>query len=223
MKKLQHLAELHKTDKAEHGYCDVYEKHLNHLRNQQIKILEIGVFYGASLRMWRDYFPNAIIHGIDLNIQRCGNIENVFLHHIDVGDTTQLEKFCLEHGPFDLVIDDASHTMKHQQKTFNCIWPLLSNDGIYIIEDLHTSFFPKLDGHSANAIEEHNKTTTYKMVEMLKERRSWSGRYTKQETYEHLLQMVEKVTIWVRKPANFSHELTSNDNSATCLIKKNRK
>lgn len=220
MKTLQQIAIEHGTDKAQHGYCELYEKKLGHLRDRPIKVLEIGVFYGASLRMWREFFPNAEIHGIDLDVERCGEVEGVSLHRLNVDSTAELERFCDQHGPFDLVVDDASHTMKHQQKTFNSIWPRLAAGGFYVIEDLHTSFFPKLDNYSACSNEEHNKTTTFRMVEMLKEGKSWSGRYTKAETFDNHLKSVEHVTIWIRKPAQFSYELTSDDNSATSIIRK---
>ncbi len=222
MKTLQQIAEEHGTDKAEHGYCEIYEKRMSHLRDAPVKILEIGVFYGASLRMWREYFVNAVIHGIDLDVERCGEIEGVTLHCLNVDCLSELEELSAKHGPFDIVIDDASHTMKHQQKTFNTLWPRLALGGLYIIEDLHTSFFPKLDAYSACSNDEHNKTTTFKMVETLKEGKSWSGRYTKAETFDGFLKAVDHVTIWVRKPAQFSYELTSDGNSATSIIRKKK-
>jgi hypothetical protein len=220
MKSLYEIAVEHDTDKAAHGYCEVYEKAFNHLRSANIKILEIGVFYGASLRTWRDYFVNAEIHGIDLDVERCGTIDDVTLHQLNVDNTLELEKLSNKFGPFDIIIDDASHTMKHQQKTFNTLWPKLAPGGYFVIEDIHTSFLPKLEGHSPCALDEHNKTTTYKMVECLKEKKSWSGRHTKKENFEEVLNSVEHVTIWVRNPTQFSHELSSNDNSATSIIKK---
>lgn len=220
MKSLYELAVEYNTDKAAHGYCEVYEKAFNHLRNANIKILEIGVFYGGSLRTWRDYFTNAEIHGIDLDIERCGIIEGTTLHKINVDNAVELEQFSKKYGPFDIIIDDASHTMKHQQKTFNALWSKLLPGGYFVIEDIHTSFLPKLEGHSPCALDEHNKTTTYKMVEALKEKKSWSGRHTKKEIFEDIASSVEHVTIWVRNLAQFSHELSSNDNSATSIIKK---
>ena len=222
MKTLQQIAEEQGTDKADHGYCEIYEKHTNHLRDAPIRVLEIGVYYGASLRMWREYFTEAKIHGADIDVKRCGDIDGVELHGLNVDDHVKLESLSATHGPFDIIIDDASHTMKHQQKTFNVLWPRLAPGGLYIIEDLHTSFFPKLDSHSACSNDEHNKTTTFRMVEMLKEGKSWSGRYTKAETFESFLETVDHVTIWVRKPAQFSHELTSDGNSATSIIRKKR-
>lgn len=221
MKTLQQIAEEHGTDKAEHGYCEIYEKRLGHLRDAPIKFLELGVYYGASLRTWREYFASAEIHGVDIDTERCGQIEGVTLHKLNISDAQKLEALEATHGPFDIVLDDASHTMQ-QQKTFNALWPRLAPGGLYIIEDLHTSFFPKLDGYSASSHDEHNKTTTFKMVEMLKEGKSWSGQYTKAETFDSFLKMVDHVTIWVRKPAQFSYQLTSDDNSATSIIRKKK-
>lgn len=222
MKSLYDIAVKYDTDKASHGYCDIYDKKITHLREKKIKLLEVGIFLGSSLRMWREYFPNAEIHGIDLNIERCGSVDGVMLHKINVDNIKELEQLSLQYGPFDIIIDDASHTMKHQQRTFNCLWPALSPGGYFIIEDLHTSFLPKLELHSPCPLDEHNKTTTYKMVECLKERRDWSGRHTNLELYKQQLKDTHHVTLWVKNPTEFTHELSSNNNSATSIIEKKK-
>lgn len=222
MKTLQQIAEEYDTDKASHGYCEIYEKKMGLLRDKPIKILEIGVFYGASLRTWREYFTKAEIHGIDIRLDRCKNINGVSLHEFDVGNHKLLEDFARKYGPWDIIIDDASHTMKHQQNTFDILWSSVNPDGFFVIEDLHTSFPPKLESYSADMSSEHNRSTTYSMVECLKEQKEFSSKYLKKDNYNKHLTSVEHVTIWVRQPAQFSYELSSNNNSATSIIQKKR-
>lgn len=222
MKTLQQIAEQHGTDKAEHGYCDLYDKKLGHMRDQPIKLLELGVFYGASLCMWRDYFHNGEIHGVDLDCERCEGVSGVTLHKLDIGDRRLLEELTAKHGPWDVIIDDASHTMKHQQRTFDILWPSLKPDGCYIIEDIHTSFMPKLEGHSFDAQADFNRMTTYKMVEQLKEGKEFESRYISKASHASHITETEHVAIWVRNPTRYSHELTSIGNSATSVIRKKK-
>ena len=67
-KNLSSIAEFYKTDKIEHGYTTVYEEYFESLRNQKLKILEIGIADGKSLLTWSDYFNNSTIIGIDIQI-----------------------------------------------------------------------------------------------------------------------------------------------------------
>lgn len=219
-KTLQEIAESYGTDKAEHGYCEIYEKKMEHLRDQPIKLLELGVFYGDSLAMWRDYFAKGDIHGVDLDCVRCDGVHGVTLHQFDVSDRRLLEELSTKHGPWDVIVDDASHTMKHQQRTFDIMWPLLKPGGLFIIEDLHTSFPPKLGQYSADLPADLYHKTTYRMVECLKEGKEFFSKYISKEAPAQHIAETEHVSIWVRKPAQFSYELTSDGNSATSIIRK---
>ncbi len=62
---LSELGRKYGTDKVDHGYCDVYHQAFEKKRQEVTAVMEIGVFFGASIRMWKDYFPNAVIHGVD--------------------------------------------------------------------------------------------------------------------------------------------------------------
>lgn len=217
MNELQLLAEKHETDKAEHGYCDIYDKKLAVRRHEPLNVLEIGVYMGGSLRMWREYFPNATIHGLDINVERCGAIDGVTLHKQDAADAVLLRKLAEKHGPWDLIIDDASHTMKHQQRTFDTLWPHVESGGYYIIEDLHTSFMPKFELHAFDV--NRKEESTFKMVEAFKEGKPFSSAYIAQERFDLHGKSVKHTTIWVREPAEHSHQLTS-DNSITSMLLK---
>lgn len=124
----------HGTDKATyHNYCDFYQEQLKGMVIE--RILEIGVKDGASLRMWKEFYPHAEVVGIDINpipTQGC-----------TVHQMTQTDVYALMSlGKFDLIIDDGSHKTLDQQITFKHLYHnQLHKFGAYIIEDVHTSFY----------------------------------------------------------------------------------
>jgi hypothetical protein len=150
MKTLKEIATFFGTDKAvnhknhgeAHEYCDFYDYHLSPVRFEKLKIFEIGIFDGASLRTWEDYFPNSIIYGVDILTEPQSVLINegrIKSYKLDAGDRVQLQEFIENHGPFDVVIDDGSHFTNHQWLS----WELLSDKcKIFIWEDLHTSRMP---------------------------------------------------------------------------------
>lgn len=151
-------------DKKPINYFDVYESHFEHLRNESLNMLEIGVRWGGSVWGWRNYFPNANIIGMDVdpNSMQYGNDDpknGVKLYLGDQCDSKLLNTINNSHGPFDIIIDDGGHTMEQQLSTFDVMWPLLKNGGVYVIEDIHTSYWPKWGGG-------YNKQTTF--IEFLK-------------------------------------------------------
>lgn len=121
------------SDKAEHGYADFYEKHLP---KSPLKILEIGVKYGASIRAWLEFYPNTKITGIDLFEKNempidLLNHERVTLIKGNQCDWRLLEE--LRKFNFDVIIDDGSHNSRDQMITFFGLF----NGKHYFIEDLH--------------------------------------------------------------------------------------
>lgn len=141
---LNDFAAKYGTDKQikKHGYVKYYEKWLDHLKNENIKLLEIGVERGRSHLMWKDYLPNATIYGIDIDPGCLGIKQNRI--HVEVGssaDEAFSNKFCYEHGPFDVIIDDGCHCSNAQIKTFELFFQHVKNGGLYVVEDLHTSYW----------------------------------------------------------------------------------
>jgi len=129
-----------------HNYIPIYDLFLNHKRNKINNVLEIGIGSvengqmkhvnnyktGNSLRCWRDYFPNAIIHGID--IYECDlNEERIKTYLINQTDSEKLNELNYK---FDLIIDDGSHILEDQVYSFKILESKLSTDGIYVIEDI---------------------------------------------------------------------------------------
>jgi methyltransferase family protein len=131
------------TDKASsgHNYLNFYETFFEPLRHKQLTVLEIGVFEGASLKTWRDYFPNSKIIGADiLPAARRFERDRVIIEVLDQSNIDELTRLSLKHGPFDLVIEDGSHMWEHQITSLRTIFPFLKNDGIYVVEDLQTNY-----------------------------------------------------------------------------------
>ena len=128
-------------------YFPIYEKHFAPIRNKPIKILEIGILNGGSLEMWRYYFPEATIVGIDIN-PLCKEHEQERIN-VRIGDQTDekfLQSLIDEFGTFDLIIDDGSHHVAHVNKTFQFLFPKLADDGIYFIEDTHAAYWDSHGG-----------------------------------------------------------------------------
>lgn len=129
-------------------YLPIYEQHFAEFVNKPITILEIGCLHGGSLQMWKRYFgPLATIVSIDINPDAKNHEEDQI--HVRIGDQSD-EQFLLglveEFGPFDIVLDDGSHVCEHQVKTFNVLYPHVTDRGIYAVEDLHTNYWDDYGG-----------------------------------------------------------------------------
>ncbi len=145
------LAEKYRSDKVKslhHDYTPFYDQLL---RQRTVKrVLEIGIGTidtmrhvegyesGASLRMWRDYFPEAKIWGADVDATAMVNEGNIFSLVCDQSSEESLQRMALMlGGKFDLIVDDGSHQFEHQVLTANTLIPLLlSPTGVYVIEDV---------------------------------------------------------------------------------------
>jgi len=144
------LAKKHETDKGGrhlryggadsdtcHEYTPIYHDLLGHRRESVKRVLEIGVNAGSSLRMWREYFPNALIVGLDNNVHCLFVDERIYCGQADQGDKQSLlAAMEFVGGKFDLIIDDGSHELAHQILTMNTLAPFLEDDGIYVVEDI---------------------------------------------------------------------------------------
>jgi cephalosporin hydroxylase len=124
-------------------YFDVYEQHFSRFRGTPVRMLEIGVYKGGSLAMWRRYFgARATIFGVDIKPEFAGNAEPP--NQVRIGsqdDPTFLRRVIEEMGGVDVVLDDGSHFGTHQRVSFEALFPLLSDGGVYVVEDLHTSYW----------------------------------------------------------------------------------
>jgi len=147
------LAYKYGTDKCpqiRHGYTPFYYKLFNSKRKKIKKVLEIGIGYkregrkqyegwthGASLKMWRDFFPNAIIYGVDVREDAMFNDERIRSFICDQNNEQDLLKLLDKIGrDIDIVIDDGSHIHQHQVYTTRVLRPLIPRKSDYIIEDV---------------------------------------------------------------------------------------
>ena len=138
-----------------HYYAQHYQHHFEPLRFKKLNILEIGIGGsqdptqgGSSLRMWKAYFPNSYIFGIDIYDKKYHEEKRIKTFQGNQIDADFLKKVTEQIGVIDIIIDDGSHYNFHVIETFKILFPLLSPKGIYVIEDLQTSYWTheKWDG-----------------------------------------------------------------------------
>jgi hypothetical protein len=124
-------------------YFDIYERHLSPFKGKDVTMLEIGVSHGGSLQMWKDYFGSASeIYGVDINPE-CKKFEEPGIR-IFIGsqsDRSFLKELVRELPRPDIIIDDGGHMMKQQIISFQELYDHLKEGGVYICEDLHTSYW----------------------------------------------------------------------------------
>lgn len=133
-------------------YFNIYEREFTRFRDRPISFIEIGVYRGGSIPMWKQFFaddstltfididPACIIHGEPgTNIEIGNQADPAFLAQI-------IEKY----GPFDLILDDGSHMSADQTASFEAFWPHMNEGGLYMVEDCHTSYWPGFGGGYRN-------------------------------------------------------------------------
>ena len=145
MSDLLKIGKKYPSSKNRFGFIEIYEKYFNEVKNEKLNILEIGIDKGDSLRIWRDYFPNAKICGLDID-KKDFKINGVEFFFGDQSDKNFLKTIIDKYNSFDIIIDDGSHISKHIITSFNYLYPYLNDNGLYIIEDLQTSYIPRYGG-----------------------------------------------------------------------------
>jgi hypothetical protein len=129
-------------------YFEVYDRHFSRFRGTPVNVLEFGVSQGGSLQMWRHYFgPQAQLFGVDIN-PNCRQFEEPGIK-IFIGDQENrefLRSLATTLPQIDILIDDGGHTMKQQIHTFEELFPTLAPNGVYLAEDLHTSYWRRWGG-----------------------------------------------------------------------------
>jgi len=139
---LDALALKYGTDKSSssHLYTRFYGQIFGPIRLNIESVLEVGGGSGASIRMWADYFPNALIFSVDQN-----PITGDFGPRIANITCEQTEKMELwsrfEHEKLEIIIDDASHDREKTIETLEILFPLLQPKGWYVVEDMDIGWF----------------------------------------------------------------------------------
>lgn len=125
------------------NYFKVYEQWFSPYRGKEIVFVEVGVQFGGSLQMWKNYFgKNAKIIGIDIN-PKCKKLEEERIT-VEIGsqeDENFWRKFKKKYPRVDILLDDGGHTMNQQIVTFREMFPHIKDGGLYMCEDCHTSYW----------------------------------------------------------------------------------
>lgn len=155
---LTKLGHIYGTDKVTgHSYTEPYMTHFGNRRLKKIKLLEIGIGGyevptngGESLRMWKRYFPNGRIYGLDIHDKSIHEEGRIKIFQGSQVDEKFLDDVISETGELDIIIDDGSHLNEHVPFTFECLFPKLKDGGIYVIEDTQTSYWEDFGGDGKN-------------------------------------------------------------------------
>jgi len=212
---LKEICNKYPTDKGQMGYVPIYENLFNDLKDKPIKILEIGIKEGGSIKMWSDYFEHGEIYGFDLGWPRVGSndyfkkIENDFPRvKTFIGDQRKRDSllaFIKEYGgEFDIIIDDGGHSMPQQQISFGYLFPYVKTGGIYVIEDLVTSDSKKPN----HGVLPDKSNTTMKMLNDYMVTKKFNSIYIYEEEKEYVNEHV------------LSIEVVKSTGSKLCAIKK---
>lgn len=129
-------------------YFDIYDRHFARFKAKEITILEIGVYHGGSLQMWKHYFGDkAKIYGIDINPQ-CKEMEeeNVKIFIGSQSDRKFLREIKKLIPHVDILIDDGGHMMTQQIVSYEELFDHIKANGVYLCEDIHTSYRLKYGG-----------------------------------------------------------------------------
>ena len=162
-----------KTDKSSllHNYLNFYEFFLSQFKDDGITLIELGVGpennKGKSLLTWQEYFKNAVIVGVDVRAD-CKELQNKNIL-IEIGDCSSIDflgSLGKKYSP-SIILDDASHKWSHQILGFEILFPILKNGGIYICEDLGTSYPPASEKISWSDFHEDAATYFIKLVNLV--------------------------------------------------------
>lgn len=202
MKRLTEIGTKYNTDKATgHGFTEFYDDYVVKYANPNI--LEIGVYYGASLKMWEEYFGSPFIVGVDIEEKSIYDNENIKTIVADQGDPTQLLRcvdICKE---YQIIIDDGSHLISHQISTFATLFPYLASGGVYFLEDLHTSFI----GGDYNP--KNDAITAYNFLHLLCNEGQIDTPYATAEQIQYIRENVAEVKLFQLDGRSFIHSMTS--------------
>jgi hypothetical protein len=178
-----------------HNYLPIYEIYFGPLRDNNIKFLEIGFDSGGSAYMFEEYFTNAELHFIDINPEVTKHAQNLSnrskLHIMNQTDEKKLHELISLVGEFDVIIDDGSHSSFDQKFTFKTLFPFIKSGGIYIIEDLHTSYWLGYGGKGSTGNPKSSRNSTTEFLKKLIDNVNFVGAYTGTASRERAIARVK--------------------------------
>jgi len=177
-----------------HCYLEEYDNFFSKYRNKNISFLEIGILDGDSINIFNEFFEDANIVAIDIDDKSHLKKNNINIIQGDQSDRDFLDKFNNEY--FDIIIDDGSHKMSHQQISIGVLFKKLKRGGIYIIEDLHTSFDGYIENikYGNNLFELSDGNRTIDFLNGIKNK-NISNIYLQEEEYRYLSENIEYINI----------------------------
>ncbi len=136
--KLSELLRNNGSDKCiHHSYADVYDEVLTPYKHSAKNILELGILEGASCRAYREFFPNATIHGIDNESNRLLQGDRFKSYHMDTKNRNEFVELSKTLPLMDVIIDDGGHVPVEQCWALCVLWKCLKSGGVYIVEDIY--------------------------------------------------------------------------------------
>jgi len=199
MKLLTEIANKYGTDKGtsvypSHGFSEIYHDYFNVDKEKVTKVLEIGIDKGNSLRMWRDYFPNAVIYGIDVQQHQFFREDRIVTDFANQSIKADIDKIIDKYGSdFDLIIDDGGHDPIFQQITLGYLFPHVKTGGFYVVEDLHTSFMEDWLKPINLSV---NDFTAYNVLKQFIDEKKLTTNYLKTEEIDYINNNYEYVKIY---------------------------
>lgn len=147
--KLQSIFDNH-TDKFSGkwtNYFEVYDRYLQRYIGKEFTLLEIGVSNGGSLQIWKKYFgPNVKVVGIDIDPRTMYTEDQIQTFCGSQTDPEFLNSVLSKIGKPDVIIDDGSHNQLDVIRTFGMMFQMVADNGVYIVEDTHTSYWRDWNG-----------------------------------------------------------------------------
>ena len=182
-----------KTQDQGHGFSGFYTQHLEHLKQREIKILEIGSYAGASASAFVKYFPNSKVYCFDINISKfIYYSKNMHVFGLNIKDQKKVEKILskinLEFNSnfFDVIIDDGSHYLSDILFSLKILFKYIKKGGIYVIEDFnHPNYY------------DHNRDIEHILVDQtlrnLKEKKLFNSNIIKNDDQIYLHKNIDKI------------------------------
>lgn len=200
------------TDKGPccHNYTEIYERLFFPWKNDPIKIFEIGVAEGGSLKMWHAYFPQARIFAADIEPKTQFDTDRVKTLIADQANREQLQAALnVSGGDIDILIDDGGHTMEQQQVSLGFLFKHVKPGGYYVIEDVHTSLPAQWKGYG---VDRTGANSTLRMIEafMRGDTPAMKSRYMTGEEMTYLDAHIESLQLTYR----------ARTRSLACIIRK---
>jgi hypothetical protein len=207
-KTLLEMAPMYGSDKHHtHHYFElIYDSLLSPLKYDIKTFMEVGVYNGDSLMLWRDFFENSKIIGVEKYLENSlkaigdKNLDRIEFLKYDCSVEDELIELSKKYTDVDVIIDDASHVMLDQQLTLSILFKMLKPGGIYILEDLHTSYEASNPDKAMWGWGDPNKTITLDMLYDFKKTGKIKSDYMSEENMKYLEDNIQSLDIYQSRP-----------------------